>query len=196
MLPTVICITGGIGSGKSTVCDIIIQAGYPVYNSDDRAKWLMENDSQLIHGIKAIFSQKAYTDGRLNRSLLSKKIFENPTFKSKLENLVHPAVGEDFQQWRAAQNSPIVFKESALAIEIKDPTCQCLVSVLADTTLRKTRILLRNPDWSLSEVIARMNAQVSDKDRILTSDFTINNDSELEVLKENVHYLLDKLKLI
>ena len=196
MLPKVVCITGGIGSGKSAVCHLIIEAGYPVYNSDDRAKWLMENQPELIQGIKNIFSKEAYIEGALNRAYLSKRIFEDPELKMALEKLVHPAVGNDFNNWRAAQKSEIVFKESALAIEIKDPTCQCLVSVTADKLIRQARVLLRNPSWSLSDVVARMKTQVSDEIRIAASDFTIANEDELEVLKEKVDYLLAKLRVI
>lgn len=196
MLPKVVCITGGIGSGKSAVCHLISQAGYPVYNSDDRAKWLMEHQPEVIQGIKSVFSEEAYIEGALNRAHLSKRIFEDPKLKLALEKLVHPAVGRDFKEWRAVQTSKIVFKESALAIEIKDPTCQCLVSVIADKFIRQARVLLRNPSWSLSDVVARMNTQVSDEIRVAASDFAINNEDELEVLKEKVDYLLARLRVI
>lgn len=196
MLPKVVCITGGIGSGKSAVCHLISKAGYPVYYSDDRAKWLMENQPELIQGIKQEFSEEAYVEGALNRSYLSERIFQDPALKSALEKLVHPAVGKDFQEWRAVQTTELVFKESALAIEIKDPTCQCLVSVTADRFIRQARVLLRNPNLSLSDIVARMNTQVGDHERIAASDFTIKNEDELEVLKESVDHLLSKLRVI
>lgn len=192
----IICITGGIGSGKSTVCSLLEQRGYPVYYSDARAKALMVEQDQLVQAIKDLFGSDAYEQGTLNRSYLADQIFKSPLLKGELEKLVHPAVRLDFDQWLQHQNSRLIFKESALAIEVNDATCELKVSVVADRKLRIARILSRNTDWSLEDVIARMSNQITDKQRISSSDEIIYNNGDYQDLKQAVDQLLDKVNII
>lgn len=189
----VICITGGIGSGKSTVCALIEQRGFPVYYSDTRAKELMEGDSKVVDAITALFSEAAYQDGKLNRRFLADQIFTNPTLKARLEAIVHPAVREDFKTWCSDQSTSLVFKESALALEVTDDSCSRIVSVIADRELRIARVLCRNMDWSLSQVLERMKHQTSDAERVERSDFIVRNDHDIEVLGKEVDQLLTML---
>ncbi len=121
----VICITGGIGSGKSTVCRYLEERGYPVYYSDLRAKALMESDSQIRAQLIAVFGPAIYMDSEeLNRPELARRIFNDPDLKQSLESIVHPRVHQDFVQWSKEQTSPLLFKESPLALEIEDQSCQ------------------------------------------------------------------------
>ena len=139
----VVCITGGIGSGKSTVCKYIEQRGYPVYYSDTRAKELMEHDHQIREQIIAVFGPTIYTDSEeLNRSELARHIFNDPDLKQSLESIVHPRVHKDFVQWSKAQTSQLLFKESPLALEIGDQSCQTIVVVHAEVELRISRVLI------------------------------------------------------
>lgn len=192
-LPKIICITGGMGSGKSTVTEILQRLGYPVYTSDERAKVLMQEDTQLKAGIAELFGSDAYsTDGQLNKAFIADQIFNHPERKMELEALVHPAVHEDFNQWHKEQQSDLVFKESALAIEIGDPNCDQLCVIIADERLRMERVLGRNPDWTPTAVRARMRAQTSDLERLKKADDVIYNNGNRSELLDAVRQLLLK----
>lgn len=189
----VICITGGIGSGKSTVCRYLEQSGYPVYYSDIRAKALMESDNQIQEQLIALFGSKIYTGNKqLNRPELAKRIFNNPDLKQSLEAIVHPHVHEDFVQWWNSQTSHLVFKESPLAVEIDDKSCQILIVVNAEEELRISRVLARNPEWTRDDVQARIKNQLSDKQRISLSHEILDNSGTTEALKKKVNQLLTK----
>lgn len=189
----VVCITGGIGSGKSTVCKYIEQRGYPVYYSDTRAKELMEHDHQIREQLIALFGPTIYTDSEeLNRSELARHIFNSPDLKQSLESIVHPRVHEDFVQWNNAQTSNLLFKESPLALEIGDQSCQTIVVVHAEAELRISRVLIRNSDWTREDVEARMRNQISDEQRLQLAHQVLDNSSTPEALQEKLDQLLTK----
>jgi len=189
----VVCITGGIGSGKSTVCKYIEQRGYPVYYSDTRAKELMEHDHQIREQLIAVFGPTIYTDSEeLNRSELARHIFNDPDLKQSLESIVHPRVHEDFVQWSNAQTSNLLFKESPLALEIGDQSCQTIVVIHAEAELRISRVLIRNSDWTREDVEARMRNQISDEQRLNLAHQILDNSSTTEALQEKLDQLLTK----
>ena len=189
----VVCITGGIGSGKSTVCKYIEQRGYPVYYSDTRAKELMEHDHQIREQLIAVFGPTIYTDSEeLNRPELARLIFNHPDLKQSLESIVHPRVHEDFVQWSNAQTSNLLFKESPLALEIGDQSCQTIVVVHAEAELRISRVLIRNSDWTREDVEARMRNQISDEQRLNLAHQILDNSSTTEALQEKLDQLLTK----
>ena len=189
----VVCITGGIGSGKSTVCKYIEQRGYPVYYSDTRANELMEHDHQIREQIIAVFGPTIYTDSEeLNRSELARHIFNDPDLKQSLESIVHPRVHKDFVQWSKAQTSQLLFKESPLALEIGDQSCQTIVVVHAEVELRISRVLIRNSDWIREDVEARMRNQISDEQRLQLAHQVLDNSSTPEALQEKLDQLLTK----
>ena len=189
----VICITGGIGSGKSTVCKYLEEHGYPVYYSDVRAKALMEGDPKIREQLTAVFGPSIYTDSReLNRPELSRRIFNHPDLKESLESIVHPRVHEDFEQRSTAQTSMLLFKESPLALEIDDQSCQTIVVVHAEAELRISRVLGRNSDWTREEVEARMRNQLSDEQRLRLAHEVLDNSGSPEALHEKLDQLLTK----
>ena len=189
----VVCITGGIGSGKSTVCKYIEQRGYPVYYSDTRAKELMEHDHQVREQLIAVFGPTIYTDSEeLNRPELARHIFNHPDLKQSLESIVHPRVHEDFVQWSNAQTSNLLFKESPLALEIGDQSCKTIVVVHAEAELRISRVLIRNSDWTREDVEARMRNQISDEQRLNLAHQILDNSSTPEALQEKLDQLLTK----
>jgi len=189
----VICITGGIGSGKSTVCNYLEQSGYPVYYSDTRAKSLMESDFQIREQLIAVFGSSVYAkDDKLNSPELAKLIFNIPEFKKTLESIVHPRIHEDFTQWSKAQTSHLLFKESPLALEIDDESCQTIVVVHAEAELRISRVLHRNSDWTREDVEARMRNQISDEQRLHLAHQVLDNSGTPEALKKGVDQLLIK----
>ena len=189
----VICITGGIGSGKSTVCAMLESKGHPVYYSDERAKALMHTNATLVQGITALLGEQAYLQGELNRAYVAEKIFGNSALKEKLESLVHPVVREDFEHWKLNSGSTVVFKESALVLETGDPTCEHVVSIVADEHVRIARVMARNTEMNESQIRARLANQLGDAYRRAQSDTIIENNGSLEDLNLQVDYLLSKV---
>ena len=189
----VICISGGIGSGKSTVCSYLEERGYPVYYSDVRAKALMEGDPQIREQLIAVFGPSIYTDNQaLNRPELARLIFNHPDLKESLESIVHPRVHEDFVQWSNDQTSHLLFKESPLALEIDDQSCQTILVVHAEAELRISRVLSRNSNWSREDVEARMRNQLSDEQRLQLAHQVLDNSGTPEALREKLDQLLTK----
>ena len=189
----VICITGGIGSGKSTVCAMLESKGYPVYYSDERAKALMYTNPTLIQGITALLGEQAYSQGELNRTYVAEKIFGSSELKEKLESIVHPAVREDFEYWKLNSGSTVVFKESALVLETGDSSCEHVVSVVADEDVRISRVLARNSEMNESQIRERLGNQLGDAHRRAQSDTVIENNGSLDDLNLQVDYLLSKV---
>lgn len=192
-VPKVICITGGIGSGKSTFCAMLEAKGHAVYNSDSRAKVLMNSNVKLVDAIIDLMGTAAYEGGSLNRPYIADRIFNNQLLKHKFESLVHPVVRKDFNRWAMLSGKPVVFKESALVLETKDNTCDYIVSVVADEELRIARILERNPELSVEDIQERIKNQYSDTFRKKASQLIIANNGTLSDLEVKVDYLLSKV---
>lgn len=108
-------ITGGIGTGKSTVARVFSALGIPVYEADERAKALIEENPEIVSAIKALFGDEAYSpDGKYNKAHVAGKVFGDSPLLQKLNAVVHPAVGKDFEDWVSQQNSPYILKEAAI----------------------------------------------------------------------------------
>lgn len=179
-------ITGGIGSGKTTVCHIFETLGIPVYYADDRAKALMIEDENLIKGIKKLFGEAAYfEDGALNRQLIAEIAFSNPLILNELNALVHPAVYLDGERWHDAQtNVPYTLKEAALHFESGGfRLMDKMICVVAPKEVRIERVLLRG-GLSRADIEARMSKQLSDEEKIKQSDFVIYNDSKTGLIQQ------------
>ena len=189
-------LTGGIGSGKTAVSNIISDIGIPVYNSDNRAKWLMNNNKELQNNIIQLFGDKAYLNKQLNSSYISTIVFDNPTKLNQLNSLVHPCVAIDFKEWIVENNTAeIVVKEAAILIE-SDAYKQMdsIVLVVADEKLRINRVSIR--DGVQDTVIKkRIDAQMSDQTKMKYADHIINNDGSLFELKNKVISVIKTIKL-
>lgn len=184
--PVKIGVTGGIGSGKSTVCRMFAMLGVPVYDSDERAKWLMAHDGVLIERIKEAFGPEAYAGGEPDRAFLASRVFGDKAALAKLNSLVHPAVMCDFDDWTARQSgSPYVILESAIIFEagLKD-RLDSVVVVSAPAELRLKRVEVRD-NTCRTKVEARMANQMGDEERELLADYVIRND-ERELVWEQV----------
>ncbi|HRG32956.1 MAG: dephospho-CoA kinase [Saprospiraceae bacterium] len=175
----IVGLTGGIGSGKSTVADIFKTLGIPCYNSDIQARVLMEQERSLIENIKALLGEEAYTeDGRLNRKFIASKVFTDNTLLLKLNHLVHPMVHQDFNHWMTLQNSPYVIKESALLpATLSSQPVDFVVLVEAPTNLRIQRVMDRDK-LTESEVKSRLKNQSSSKIYKNCADFIVLNDGK------------------
>lgn len=183
-------ITGGIGSGKSTIAHLYEMMGYPVYYADTRAKWLMNNDPIIKSELIATFGKAIYPD-QLDRKALADIVFSDSEALEKLNNITHPAVGRDLKAWTKAQNSPVVFKEAAILFESgTNKSVDKVICVIAPEINRIMRVMKRDK-VSATQVQERISNQWSDEKKAELSDFIINTDEQqlvipqaLEILKQ------------
>lgn len=186
-------ITGGIGTGKSTVAKILVALGYPVYFSDDRAKWLMENNQQLVTELAHMLGELTYVSGKLNRAYIAEKLFSSPALKEKINALVHPVVRADFKLWVENQSQSIVFQESALLVETGAVQLfDALIVVTAPLEDRVKRIQKRD-GLNTSDIERRFANQFSDEEKIKVADFVLINDERSPLLNQ-VLTVLKQLK--
>jgi dephospho-CoA kinase len=182
-------ITGGIGSGKTTVCKTFESLGIPVYYSDDRAKYLMQHEHFLIDQIKKEFGEEVYDNGILQREKLASIVFGNDEKLRKLNALVHPVVFRDTERWTEEQRTkdiPYCIKEAALLIETGSyKNLDKLIVVTAPKNVRVKRIIERD-HTNDAEVNSRINSQMSDDEKIILADFVINNQKGIDELKNEV----------
>jgi dephospho-CoA kinase len=175
--PFLVGITGGIGSGKSTVARIFSILGIPIYYADDRAKWLMANDPDLKEQIQKNFGSESYSEeGVINRAFLASKVFSDEEKVKIINALVHPAVGADFEKWAHDQNSPYVLKEAALLFETgsyKD--LDKVINVSSPIKIRISRVLMRDPHRNEKQVNDIIDKQLPDEEKNKLADFVIKN---------------------
>ncbi|HET8735379.1 MAG TPA: dephospho-CoA kinase [Pricia sp.] len=181
-------LTGGIGSGKTTVAQFFKALGVPVYNSDNEAKKLMETSHKVKTGIKNLLGEEAYSGQRLNKTYVSQRVFNNRPLLQKLNGIVHPAVRSHFLAWAKKQNAPYVIQEAAIIFEIgSEDFYDKIILVTAPETLRIDRIMERDPDSTPERIQARMRNQWSDSQKIALSDYIIENcdlaETESQVLQ-------------
>ncbi len=168
-------VTGGIGSGKSTVCRLFAARGIAVYDTDAAAKRLMAEDAALRRAIEARFGEESYQEGALNRQWLARQVFGDEAALQALNRLVHPAVIADFERWATEQQSVYVVVESAILYEAGlDRAVDKVVAVLAPERLRIERAMQR--DGATEEQIrSRMAAQLSDEELHRRADVALVN---------------------
>jgi dephospho-CoA kinase len=178
-------ITGGIGSGKSTVTGIFRVLGIPVYDADTRAKQLMNEDAALKAALSSAFGADMYTDGRLNRSKLAAIVFNDEVKLAQLNAIVHPAAIKDADTWMMQQqDAPYALKEAALIFESgSQQGLDYVIGVFAPPALRLQRVMLRD-GITKEQVQARMSKQVNDSIKMRLCDFTIINDEQQLVIPQ------------
>lgn len=188
-------ITGGIGSGKSTIAKFYETLGYPVYFADDRAKWLMNNDPIVKEELIHTFGKEVYPD-QLDRKALADIVFTNVLALKKLNNIAHPAVERDFLAWCAKQNTDVVFKEAAILIESgSNKSIDKIICVVAPEKLRIQRVIARDK-CTAEQVTQRINNQSSDEEKIAHSDYVITTDEKRLVLPQAFSIIESILKAI
>ncbi|NWO29585.1 dephospho-CoA kinase [Capnocytophaga sp. oral taxon 903] len=190
----VVGLTGGIGSGKSTIAKEFAALGIAVFNSDEQAKALIATDAQVKEHIIASFGEEAYQNGEYNRAYIAQIVFNNPEKLAILNSIVHPALAKHFKLWAKKQTSPYVLKEAAILFEsgsYKD--CDYIITVTAPEQLRIARVMARD-HCTEAQVRARMAQQWTDEQRIALSDAVIENIN-LEVAKKEVRKLNDELQM-
>ncbi len=183
----IIGLTGGIGSGKSTVAKIFQSKGIPIYIADDQARLLMQCP-ETIAAIKDVFGESIFDSSVLNREKLAKIVFSAPEKLEKLNKIVHPAVRKHFRQWVSNHASaPFVIYETAILFESgRSEEFDFIITVVAPLESRIERVIKRD-STTRELILKRINAQWSDEQRVSKSDYVIENtDSqvvELEVVK-------------
>ncbi len=196
----IVGLTGGIGTGKSVVASLFVQLGIPVYNSDNKAKWLMNNNNSLKGELVESFGVNTYVDGVLNKSYLSDLVFNDSVKLKALNKIVHPYVKVDFEDW-VTNNSKTsyVIKEAAILIESGAyKQVDSILLVQADLEMRINRVISRDGVVK-KDVVARIENQLSESEKQKFSDYTIFNNSTLKELaskvKETHNEIIKSIKL-
>ncbi|MDO6517060.1 dephospho-CoA kinase [Zobellia uliginosa] len=173
----IVGLTGGIGSGKTTVAKMFEELGVPVYNSDTRAKELMQSSQDLVAAIKELLGEEAYReDGVLDRAFISSQVFGDKELLNKLNAIVHPAVRKDFIHWADEQTADYVIQEAAIIFEIgTQDFYDCIILVVAPKETRIERVVQRDAGITVKSVEARMKNQWEDDRKIEASDYIIEN---------------------
>lgn len=185
-------ITGGIGSGKSTVSLIFDLFGVRVYNSDRRAKDLMVTDRELVNSIRSEFGAEAYNQGVLNTDFLADVVFNSPQALKTLNSLVHPVVSRDFNEWCLTKKGKTLAKEAAILVESGAyRQCDAVVVVDAPEDVRVRRVMERD-GVSEHAIKSRMKNQMNPAELLKYADFMINNSGD-ELLIPQVKSILDKV---
>jgi dephospho-CoA kinase len=174
-------ITGGIGSGKTSVCRVFNILGIPVFSADPEAQRIMNSDKGVIDGINKIAGKNLYPDGLLNRMELASLTFNNPESLSKVNSLVHPVVFNNFIRWSEEQKAPFVIMEAAILFESGGSNLvDRVATVYAPVEERIARVTRRN-QLTREQVVERIRNQMDDETRMKMSDYKINN-SENEMI--------------
>lgn len=190
----VIGLTGGIGSGKTTIANYFKEMGIPVYIADDGARTVMQS-AQVIAQIKEIFGEALFENDVLNRAKLAAIVFNNADKLEQLNAIVHPAVKKDFESWLLEHtNYEYVIYEAAILFESgRYQDCDIIITVTAPEEVRIERVLKRD-NTTREQVLSRMQMQWKDEDRISKSNFIINNVN-LKIAKEEVVKILKILDI-
>lgn len=183
-MPLNIGLTGGVGSGKSTVASIFETLDIPAYVADDRAKEIMVNDLEVKHMLLDHFGTELYAGGTLNRKWLADRIFSNEDDRIFVNSVVHPAVEQDFQDWRAQQDVPYVLREAAILFETGGyRNSDANILVTAPKATRMERVMNRD-NTTREKVLNRMKVQWPDDRKQELADFTITNDGEQPLIPQ------------
>ena len=177
-------LTGGIGSGKSTVARILETLGIPVYYADDAAKTIMNTDAGLRQQIIQHFGEASYTDGQLQRKYLADIVFNEPEKLSLLNSLIHPVTIRHSEQWFRRQSAPYAVREAALLFESgASENLEFIIGVYAPKHLRLQRVIKRD-GLTTEEIQKRMNRQINEEMKMKLCDAVIRNDEQQLVIPQ------------
>lgn len=178
-------ITGGIGSGKSTICRIFEVMEVPVFNADAEARRLQNEDPNIRSSMISLFGNEVYNDDGLNRKLVAELVFNNKFLLDQLNNIIHPATLVAFEKWKQDYSSNrYVIKEAAILFESKSNIgLDKIIVVSAPEELKIERIIKRD-NISREQIISRMNNQLTEEERIAKADFVIVNDEKSAIIPQ------------
>lgn len=183
----IVGLTGGIGSGKTTVSNMFKDLGVPIYIADLEAKKLMATSKVIKRKLIDLFGPKAYENNELNRAYIASKIFNDKVYLDKMNAIIHPKVATHFKQWLQKQTSKYVIKEAAIIFEHNmQSQYDYIITVIANEEERIKRILKRD-NTSKEKIVSIIKNQISDQEKVKMSDFVIINDkldhTKAQVLK-------------
>jgi dephospho-coA kinase len=177
-------LTGGIGSGKSMVSKLLTTYEIPIYDSDTRAKSLMETDDNIISSITQILGKEAYTDGKLNRRFVAEEVFASSSKLLQINTIVHSAVIDDFSRWAELQAADILVFESAIIFENGlEKYFDKIIAVVAPQKLRIERVKRRS-GLSRKEILNRIKNQTSSKTLRQRADYVVINDDRTAIIPQ------------
>jgi|WetSurMetagenome_2_1015567.scaffolds.fasta_scaffold10745_4 dephospho-CoA kinase len=181
-------VTGGVGSGKSLICNIFNHLGIPVFNADDEARILSDSNAEIKAALIALFGKEIYQQQRLNRPLLAEIIFTNQDALEQVNQIIHPRVAISFSNWCQQQSGHLyVIQESAILIESRaSRSFDNIITVSSPLNLRIQRVMQRK-NMTLDKIKAIMNNQISEEEKIKQSDYTIVNDESILVMPQVLH---------
>jgi len=189
----IVGLTGGIGSGKTTVARYFERLEVPVYIADKEAKALMVRSKVIRRKLIALFGENAYTKESLNRSFLADRIFNDKELLAKMNAIVHPKVASHFKRWMKKQQTPYCIKEVAILFENGSyKECDKIITVIAPIDVRISRVLQRD-NTNKEKIDAIIKNQWEDDERIKRSDYVVSNDGSLEDLENQVLSIHEKI---
>ena len=187
-----VAITGIIGSGKSTAARLFKKLGIPVFIADESAKDLMQNDNNVINKLVYYFGDTVYENGKLNKSYISERIFNNSSDLKFVNSLVHPIVNDRFQSWCNVQESSYIIYESALVFENEsEDIFDEIICIKTPINIIHQRINVRK-DYNFEKINKIIENQISQDEKCKKSSFCILNDS-IENLNRYIHEIHNKL---
>jgi len=191
----IVGLTGGIGSGKSTVARMFELLNVPVYYADLEAKKLLNESDTIKDGMRQLFGENAYIDNVLNRAYIAEIVFKDKEKLNALNDLIHPKVQNHFLKWVAEQRTPYIIQENPLIFEKQQQDVfDKIITVTADKELRIERVMARD-SVSKDQVLDRMANQMEDREKIASADYVISNEtlegSKIQVDQIHQELLLD-----
>ena len=177
-------VTGGIGCGKTFVCNLLRDRGIPVYSCDDEAKRLMQESPSIRAQLSSLIGKDAYIDGSLNKTIIAQFLFASPGNGKKINSIVHPAVKQDFKEWAERQQEAIVAQECALLFEAGfQDSVDTVIAIQAPVEVRIERAMKRD-NATRQQIEARMQQQLDDEEKIRRADYSIVNDGKADIKKQ------------
>jgi dephospho-CoA kinase len=177
-------ITGGIGSGKSTVCQVFKTLGIPILHADDTARYLMTNDETLIAKIRQLLGDSVYINNKLNRTQIASIVFKQPEMLEQLNAIVHPAVKLYSEKWMSNQATPYAIKEAAIFFESGTNTdMDVMIGVYASLNIRIHRVVERDA-VTHEQVLERISQQMDEDEKMKRCDYVINNDDKQAIIPQ------------
>ena len=173
----IVCLTGGIGSGKTTVAKMFSSFGIPIYVADDESKKLLATSKVIREKLIVLLGEEAYMGNKPNKPFIAEKIFNNPFLLNQMNAIVHPKVKQHFNRWLKKQNAPYIIRESAILFESgTDKDCNIILTVTASENSRISRVVKRDSSTE-GKVKAIMKNQLNDAKKISRSDYVIFNEN-------------------
>jgi dephospho-CoA kinase len=179
-----VAITGGIGSGKSLVCQVFKTLGIPIFNADVVSNQLVETDKELKDAIIKLFGTESYLNGNYNRKFIGNIVFSNPEKLQLLNDLIHPLAIQAAKQWFEEQHAPYAIKEAAILFESNaQQDIDIVIGITAPEAVRIERVMQRT-GYNKEEVIKRIALQMPEEEKMAKCDYVIQNDNKTAILPQ------------